>query len=121
MAQATLGIIVGGGPAPGINGVIGAAAIEAINSGLKVVGFYAGFRYLAEGEFDPDEHTTELTIKEVARIHFDGGSVLRTSRTSLLNQSKLEEGKAIGEAPAPAVPPPCQATCSCEASSPVRR
>ena len=26
-----VGILVGGGPAPGINGVIGAAAIEAIN------------------------------------------------------------------------------------------
>ena len=31
-----LGIIVGGGPAPGINGVIGAAAIEAINRGVEV-------------------------------------------------------------------------------------
>ena len=31
MKQATMGIIVGGGPAPGINGVIGAAAIEANN------------------------------------------------------------------------------------------
>jgi 6-phosphofructokinase 1 len=85
-----MGIIVGGGPAPGINGVIGAAAIEAINSGLRVIGFYAGFRYLAEGDFDPDEHTADLTIKDVGRIHFDGGSVLRTSRTSLLDQSKLE-------------------------------
>ena len=34
MKQATMGIIVGGGPAPGINGVIGAAAIEAINNGI---------------------------------------------------------------------------------------
>ncbi len=34
MAQKeTLAILVGGGPAPGINGVIAAATIEAINSG----------------------------------------------------------------------------------------
>ncbi|MFQ5590417.1 MAG: 6-phosphofructokinase [Phycisphaerae bacterium] len=93
--QATMGIIVGGGPAPGINGVIGAAAIEAINNGLKVVGFYAGFRYLAGDDFDKDEHTTTLTIKDVGRIHFDGGSVLRTSRTSLLDVSKLASSKVV--------------------------
>ena len=39
MRQAKMGIVVGGGPAPGINGVIGAAAIEAINNGLEVIGF----------------------------------------------------------------------------------
>ena len=33
-----VGIIVGGGPAPGINGVISSAAIEAINEGKAVVG-----------------------------------------------------------------------------------
>lgn len=89
MKQATMGVIVGGGPAPGINGVIGAAAIEAINNGLKVVGFYDGFSHLADDEFDPAEHTVELKIREMSRIHFDGGSVLRTSRTSLLDQEKL--------------------------------
>ncbi|HDO36465.1 MAG TPA: 6-phosphofructokinase, partial [Nitrospirae bacterium] len=39
-----LGIVVGGGPAPGINGVISSAAIEAINSGLNVLGIRDGFR-----------------------------------------------------------------------------
>ncbi|MEE8151951.1 MAG: 6-phosphofructokinase, partial [candidate division NC10 bacterium] len=38
-----LGILVGGGPAPGINSVISAATIEARNSGLEVVGIYDGF------------------------------------------------------------------------------
>jgi 6-phosphofructokinase len=89
MMQPTMGIIVGGGPAPGINGVIGAAAIEAINNGLKVIGFYDGFTHLADEHFDPTQHMVELTIKEMSRIHFDGGSVLRTSRTSLLNQAEL--------------------------------
>ncbi len=93
--QATMGIIVGGGPAPGINGVIGAAAIEAINNGLRVLGFYGGFRYLAGEDFDPDQHTTQLTIRDVGRIHFDGGSILRTSRTSLLDQSKLNTSTVV--------------------------
>jgi len=91
MRQAALGIIVGGGPAPGINGVIGAAAIEAINNGLKVVGFYDGFSHLAGEEFDPAADVVELAINDMSRIHFDGGSILRTARTNLLDKVKLEE------------------------------
>ena len=45
----TLAILVGGGPAPGINGVIASATIEAINSGLRVVGIYDGYRDLVAG------------------------------------------------------------------------
>lgn len=89
MIQATMGVLVGGGPAPGINGVIGAAAIEAINNGFRVLGIYDGFRHLSEAGFDPEKHVAELTIKDVGRIHFDGGSMLRTSRASLLDQAKL--------------------------------
>lgn len=90
-----MGIIVGGGPAPGINGVIGAAAIEAINNGLKVLGFYDGFSHLVGDDFNPDEHVSQLSIKEMSRIHFDGGSILRTARASLLNQHKLETSNVI--------------------------
>jgi 6-phosphofructokinase 1 len=82
-----LGIIVGGGPAPGINAVIGATAIEAINQGYQVVGFYDGFKWLSSGEFDATRHCTPLEIATVSRIHFDGGSMLRTSRVSLLDKS----------------------------------
>lgn len=95
MNQATMGIIVGGGPAPGINGVIGAAAIEAVNNGLKVLGFYDGFTHLAGEDFDPDQHVTELTIKEMSRVHFDGGSILRTARTSLLDQEELKTSTVV--------------------------
>lgn len=86
-----LGIIVGGGPAPGINGVIGAAAIEAINNGLDVLGFYDGFSHLAGHAFKPAEHVKQLRIDDVARIHFEGGSILRTARANLLNSRKLAE------------------------------
>ena len=37
-----LGILVGGGPAPGINGVIAAATIEGINNGFEVIGYIPG-------------------------------------------------------------------------------
>ncbi|HZP44173.1 MAG TPA: diphosphate--fructose-6-phosphate 1-phosphotransferase [Candidatus Binataceae bacterium] len=75
----TLGILVGGGPAPGINGVIAAAAIEALNNGLRVIGLREGFRWLVAGD---TSHAVELRLEDVSRIHFTGGSVLRTSRTN---------------------------------------
>ena len=89
MAQEKLAILVGGGPAPGINAVIGAATIHAVNHGLSVTGIYEGFRQLAKEGFNPREHTVELTIPDVARIHFDGGSILRTARHALLDEQSL--------------------------------
>lgn len=90
-----LAILVGGGPAPGINAVIGAAAIEAVNNGMSVIGIYDGFKHLASERFFAERHTTELTIAGVARIHFDGGSMLRTSRTTLLNEKLLDESTVV--------------------------
>lgn len=81
----TLAILVGGGPAPGINGVIRSVTIEAINSGLNVIGIYDGFEYLSRGD---SSHVTELRIEDVSRIHFDGGSILHTSR---INPAKNKE------------------------------
>jgi 6-phosphofructokinase 1 len=75
----TLAILVGGGPAPGINAVIAAATIEARNHGVRVLGCYDGFRWLAQGD---TEHVVELGINDLSRIHFEGGSILRTSRTN---------------------------------------
>jgi 6-phosphofructokinase len=82
----TLAILVGGGPAPGINAVIAAATIEARNRGVRVLGCYDGFRWLVEGDVT---RVMELEISEVSRIHFEGGSVLRTSRT---NPTKTPDG-----------------------------
>ena len=73
----TLGILVGGGPAPGINSVISAATIEACNSGLRVLGIREGFRHLMTGELG---HVRELSFDDVSRIHLTGGSVLGTAR-----------------------------------------
>jgi ATP-dependent phosphofructokinase / diphosphate-dependent phosphofructokinase len=75
----TLAVLVGGGPAPGINGVIASAAIESFNCGLRVLGIYDGYRDLAAGR---PPKTVELTFDHVSRIHTSGGSILRTSRTN---------------------------------------
>lgn len=79
MSADTLAILVGGGPAPGINGVIASATIEAVNSGLRVIGIYDGYHHLAQGD---SSAVTELRIEDVSRIHSTGGSILRTSRTN---------------------------------------
>ncbi|MGH0038350.1 MAG: diphosphate--fructose-6-phosphate 1-phosphotransferase [Myxococcota bacterium] len=75
----TFGILVAGGPAPGINGVIGAATIMAERSGARVIGLFEGFRWLMEGRTD---HARELRIEEVSRIHLLGGSILQTARAN---------------------------------------
>ena len=74
-----LAILVGGGPAPGINGVIASAAMEAFKCGLRAIGIYDGYRDLAAGR---TPQTVELTFDRVSRIHTTGGSILRTSRTN---------------------------------------
>jgi len=77
--MAMFGIVVGGGPAPGINGVIGAAALTAAHAGARVVGLLDGFSHIMQGDAS---HTKELRPEEVSRIHLQGGSILRTSRAN---------------------------------------
>jgi ATP-dependent phosphofructokinase / diphosphate-dependent phosphofructokinase len=74
-----LGILCGGGPAPGMNSVISAATIEARNSGWDVLGIIDGFQNLIEGRID---QARPLAITDVSRIHVQGGSILRTSRAN---------------------------------------
>src|SRR5437867_10171383 len=78
MASKKIGILVGGGPAPGTNGVIAAIAIEAIKVGHVPIGFHDGFEWLAQ-RYTDEQH--EITIEEVSRIHLDGGVILGASRT----------------------------------------
>ena len=77
MKQEVVAIVVGGGPAPGINGVISAATIEAVNEGKDVIGIVGGFRSLFAGD---RKSVMSLKIEDVLRIHTEGGSILRTSR-----------------------------------------
>jgi ATP-dependent phosphofructokinase / diphosphate-dependent phosphofructokinase len=77
--RAIVGILVGGGPAPGINSVISAATIRSIVGGCDVMGILDGFKWLMEGS---QRHVTPLSTEEVSRIHFRGGSSLGTSRAN---------------------------------------
>jgi ATP-dependent phosphofructokinase / diphosphate-dependent phosphofructokinase len=74
-----LAILVGGGPAPGINSVIGAATIRARLEGIHVIGLRDGFEWIMRGDID---HSIPLTIDAVSRIHFRGGSHIGISRAN---------------------------------------
>jgi 6-phosphofructokinase 1 len=98
MSEDKLAIIVGGGPAPGINSVIGAATIRACLSNIPVVGILDGFSWLMKGD---TSHTRALDIETVSRIHFQGGSILRTARANPTKDPKtlanvLESLKKLG-------------------------
>lgn len=71
------GIIVSGGPAPGINSVIAAVVISAHNAGYKTYGFNRGFLGVARSG---DEAVSELLVPNMTPIANTGGSILGTSR-----------------------------------------
>ena len=83
-----LAILVGGGPAPGINSVIAAATISAALEGIEVLGIRDGFEWLMQGDLD---HVRPLSIEEVSRIHFRGGSQLGTARANPTKDPRLLE------------------------------
>jgi len=77
--MSTFGILVGGGPAAGINGVIAAATRRAVARGARVRGIMEGFRWIMAGDRD---HVLELDADRVEGIHLRGGSILHTSRAN---------------------------------------
>jgi len=87
-----LAILVGGGPAPGINSVIGAATIRAVLEGMDVIGVRDGFDGLMRGDI---EHVTPLTIDVVSRIHFRGGSHIGISRANPTSDPKHLENVVL--------------------------
>jgi len=79
-----VGVLSGGGDAPGINAVIRAVVRKAIHGhGYETVGIKDGWRGLIDGEFVP------LDLKTTSGMLPRGGSILGTSRT---NPFKRENG-----------------------------
>ena len=72
-----IGILTGGGDAPGINAVIRAIVRKAIqNYGYETFGIKDGWLGLVQGEFTP------LDIKNLSGLLPKGGTILGTSRTN---------------------------------------
>jgi 6-phosphofructokinase len=68
-----IGILTGGGDAPGLNGIIESATKFLINSDIEVVGIRDGFA----GVYDKD--TFDLNTRTVDEIHEFAGTILGTS------------------------------------------
>ncbi len=86
--QPKFAILVGGGPAPGINSVIEAATIRSHLGDAEVIGIEEGFKWLMKGDAS---HIQLLDRRTVSHLHFRGGSLLGTSRA---NPTKRREDLA---------------------------
>ncbi|MBE2281393.1 MAG: 6-phosphofructokinase [Ignavibacteriaceae bacterium] len=85
IAPKKLAILVGGGPAPGINSVISSATIRAAVEGIEIIGIKDGFQWIMDGNIS---HSEPLTIDSVSRIHFRGGSFIGISRANPTKNKK---------------------------------
>ena len=67
-----IGILTGGGDAPGLNGVIRGAVLTCVRSlGIQIVGVRDGF-----GGFAKDDGITPLDATSVRGILWRGGSII---------------------------------------------
>jgi 6-phosphofructokinase len=85
-------IVVGGGPAPGINAVIGAATIRCILEGVEVLGIQDGFEWVMHGDIS---HVLPLDIEKVSRIHTRGGSIIGIARANPTTDPSLLENTIL--------------------------
>jgi 6-phosphofructokinase 1 len=85
----TIGILTGGGDAPGLNAVIRAVARKSFARGARLLGIRHGWKGLLEKE------TVELDRKAVSGILHLGGTILGTSRTN--PYKKPEDVKRLHE------------------------
>jgi len=69
-------ILCGGGPAPGINSVIGTVIKVFLKAGYRIIGMHGGYKSL----FSDNPDTEDLTFTFADNIVNRGGSALRMSR-----------------------------------------
>jgi ATP-dependent phosphofructokinase / diphosphate-dependent phosphofructokinase len=74
-----IAINTGGGDAPGLNAVIRAATLAALQNGWEVLGIRRGYTGLLEGEVDGEPGLIELTPQAVRGITHLGGTILGTT------------------------------------------
>lgn len=85
-------LVCGGSPAPGINGVISAVTIEALNNGLQVVGLFDGFKHIMQGI---SAYIHQFTISDVSSLHDQPGCFLRTSRAQLVTEQEVDNALRV--------------------------
>ncbi len=83
-----IGVLTGGGDAPGLNNAIRGIVFKAVRDGHEVIGLEKGWKGLIE------KLTRPLTIDDVEEIYREGGTILKSSRTNPLKSEEVAE-KAI--------------------------
>jgi 6-phosphofructokinase 1 len=87
-----VGILTGGGDAPGLNAVIRAAVKTGFGFGWEMYGIREGF----EGFFDPQNKVKKLKDDDVAGILHLGGTILGTTiRGNPFEYEVIENGKKV--------------------------
>ena len=71
-----IAILTGGGPAPGMNTVVGSVAKTFLAKGYRVIGLHYGY----SGLFNPSPRYEDLTFTQADYIFNQGGSYLTMSR-----------------------------------------
>lgn len=74
--KGSIAILAGGGPAPGINTVIGTLAKVFLKDGYRVLGLHGGYKTL----FSASPDVYEFDFATADKIHNQGGSFLQMSR-----------------------------------------
>jgi 6-phosphofructokinase len=85
-----IGVLTGGGDAPGLNPAIKGLVYRASEHGIETVGLYDGWRSL----LDPPTETLPLDRAKVRRWDRDGGTNLGSSRTNPFKTTN-EEGERV--------------------------
>jgi 6-phosphofructokinase 1 len=85
MALRRIGVLTGGGDAPGLNPAIRAVVWKAAELGIEVLGIYDGWKGLLDNH--PDE-PTPLDVERVRYWDLDGGTHLGSSRTNPFNHKR---------------------------------
>ncbi|KAF0153299.1 MAG: phosphofructokinase [Ignavibacteria bacterium] len=80
-----IGVLTGGGDAPGLNAVIRAVVRKCLANGHEMIGIREGWRGILENKYET------LDRNSVSGILHRGGTILATSRT---NVYKTEDGEA---------------------------
>jgi 6-phosphofructokinase 1 len=83
-AASRFAVLVGGGPAPGLNSVISAVTLRALAQGCEVLGLPNGYSEVMQGKLDG---VRRLGAADVDGIHLQGGAILGTSRANPTKQA----------------------------------
>ena len=91
MAQ-KIGILTGGGDAPGLNAVIRGIVVNGVKSGYEVWGFIDGWAGVLNA------NARQLSLDDVEDINREGGTIIGTSRTPIFPKKGKDIPDRSGEA-----------------------